>query len=645
MTRRDQAAFVGRKRELGFVDSLFVDDPPANVVLVHGPGGIGKSTLLRHVRRRGEAAGWTPVLVEARDLPPVPDALEDALAAARDVERPLVLIDSYERMAALGGFLRRAVLPHLPDATVVVIAGRRAPEPGWSEGGWEGVTVELQLEPLSAPESMALLVGQGVHDEARASELADWAEGSPLALTLAADAAGVDPDWSPTRQAEPPEIVRALIRRLAESELDAVHRDVVGVASIARIVTADLLRDVLHDVNAVEALEWLRSRTFAEPLGDGITLHDLVRRAARADLGQQDPERERELRRRIADHLYERAVAGDLLLTVDLAELVETPELRVFYGWEGAVHNRIDGVREGDLEQIALLLGDKASKRWWNATRVMFNDAPERVVIARDPGDNLCGFSIAVTPGNAPQAARDDVLLGPWLEHAGEHVPDGNAILWRDAIDFTGDSASGIQGMLNMVWVLRSGLENPRYAYLPIDPDHPSAAMFASALGAKHIPELDFDEGPHRVQCHVLDYGGNGLLGMQRAVVYMELGLTPPSVEAAVAAAPKDKLEPEVVREALRNLRVPSDLARSELARGDGVDQRAASVRALLEDAADKAFGEGENEQLLKRVLTRGYLDPASSHEAAADELNLSRAAYFRRLKLASERLAAYLSG
>lgn len=645
MTRRDEAAFVGRKRELGFVDSLFVEDPPANVVLVHGPGGIGKSTLLRHVQRRGEAAGWTPVTVEARDLPPVPDALNDALAAAREVERPLVLIDSYERMAALGGFLRRSVLPGLPDATIVVIAGRRQPEPGWSEGGWEGLTVELELEPLTGAESVALLAAQGVDDRERAGELADWAEGSPLALTLAADAAGVDPDWSPTRQAEPPEIVRALIRRLAESELDAVHRDVMGVASIARVVTADLLRDVLRDVNAVEALEWLRSRTFAEPLGEGITLHDLVRRAARADLKQQDPERERELRRRIADHLYERAVAGDLLLTVDLAELVETPELRVFYGWEGAVRNRIDGVREGDLEQIALLLAEKASERWWNATRALVDGAPERVVIARDSGDNLCGFSIAVTPGNAPQAAHDDLLLGPWLEHAIEHVPDGNAILWRDAIDFTGDTASGIQGMLNMVWVLRSGLDNPRYAYLPIDPDHATAATFASALGATHVPELDFDEGPQRVQCHVLDYGETGLLGMQRAVVYMELGLTPPTVEAGQAAPAREQIDPEVVREALRNLRVPSDLAGSDLARGDGVEERAASVRALLEDAAGKAFGEGENEQLLKRVLTRGYLDPASSHEAAADELNLSRAAYFRRLKLASERLAAYLSG
>jgi hypothetical protein len=100
----------------------------------------------------------------------------------------------------------------------------------------------------------------------------------------------------------------------------------------------------------------------------------------------------------------------------------------------------------------------------------------------------------------------------------------------------------------------------------------------------------------------------------------------------------------DVVRDALRNLRVPAELARSELARGDGVEARAASVRAQLEDAAAKAFGDSENEALLRRVLTRGYLEPAPSHEAAADELNLSRAAYFRRLKLASERLAEYMS-
>ena len=46
----------------------------------------------------------------------------------------------------------------------------------------------------------------------------------------------------------------------------------------------------------------------------------------------------------------------------------------------------------------------------------------------------------------------------------------------------------------------------------------------------------------------------------------------------------------------------------------------------------------------MKRVLVRGYIDPTSSHEQAAHELNLSRAAYFRRLKLASERVAEYVA-
>ena len=54
---RDRARFVGRHRELELFDELFVDDPPANVVLVHGPAGIGKSTLLREVVRRGERCG------------------------------------------------------------------------------------------------------------------------------------------------------------------------------------------------------------------------------------------------------------------------------------------------------------------------------------------------------------------------------------------------------------------------------------------------------------------------------------------------------------------------------------------------------------------------------------------------------------
>ncbi len=100
----------------------------------------------------------------------------------------------------------------------------------------------------------------------------------------------------------------------------------------------------------------------------------------------------------------------------------------------------------------------------------------------------------------------------------------------------------------------------------------------------------------------------------------------------------------EAVREALRNFRIPHELARSRLATGVSPDQRAESVRELLRDAAERAFGDNENEKLLRRVLIRGYLEPAHSHEQAAIDLSLSRAAYFRRLRTAAERVAEYLA-
>jgi hypothetical protein len=72
-------------------------------------------------------------------------------------------------------------------------------------------------------------------------------------------------------------------------------------------------------------------------------------------------------------------------------------------------------------------------------------------------------------------------------------------------------------------------------------------------------------------------------------------------------------------------------------------EERVASVRAQIEDAVQHAFGASPDEQLLRKIIERGYLDPTGSHELAADELHVSRATYFRRLRVASQRVADYL--
>ncbi len=155
---------------------------------MHGPAGIGKSSLLRELARRARVAAWDVFFVEGRELPPRPDALEAALAGARASPRPLVLIDTYERMTGLDGRLRRDLLPALPGEAVVVVAGRGVPDPAWFDGGWQEVVREIHLTGLGPTEALGLLAAHGV-DPARAEAIADWAEGSPLALALAAETA------------------------------------------------------------------------------------------------------------------------------------------------------------------------------------------------------------------------------------------------------------------------------------------------------------------------------------------------------------------------------------------------------------------------------------------------------------------------
>ena len=161
----------------------------------------------------------------------------------------------------------------------------------------------------------------------------------------------------------------------------------------------------------------------------------LVRRAVGAELGEHEPDRERELRRRIVDP--PRASHRRRSCCTDRpCRAGREPGGPFGYSWHGSVRHRIDGVRPGDAERVGELLGADA---WWDVTRPFFDRAPARVAIARDADEAVCGYSISVTPASAPELAHTDLVLGPWLAHAQSLAPDGNAVLWRDSEDFSGD--------------------------------------------------------------------------------------------------------------------------------------------------------------------------------------------------------------
>jgi predicted ATP-dependent serine protease len=94
LAQRDAERFVGRAAELALFETLFAGHAGPSVVLVHGPGGIGKSTLLRELARLAAVRGWSPWLIDGRELAPLPGELDAVFGAAREQQRPIVLLDS-----------------------------------------------------------------------------------------------------------------------------------------------------------------------------------------------------------------------------------------------------------------------------------------------------------------------------------------------------------------------------------------------------------------------------------------------------------------------------------------------------------------------------------------------------------------------
>ncbi|HVX34088.1 MAG TPA: hypothetical protein VHA80_13195, partial [Solirubrobacterales bacterium] len=430
-----------------------------------------------------------------------------------------------------------------------------------------------------------------------------------------------------------------LVARLVAERLQGPHMVTLATAAIARVTTPELLAGALLGADPEAEWEWLRARDFVEPRGLGVAPHELVREAIRACMRRDHPLVERALRRRVADHLYALGTgpAGPLAIT-DLAELADSAALHWGFSWRASERLRIDGLRPGDLGAIDRAVAGRRHAAVWAGSRALLEAAPDHATVARDRDERLGGLTVSLTPGTAPAIADEDPVLGPWLAHARD-LDRPDTVLWRDMVGVGEDRDPDLFGLLGMAGLLAATSGSPRYGYLPINPALPGARDFAAAAGAVHAPELDASVGAETVECHLFDWGPGGVLAALHAHVYRELGLPAPH-----HPAPARAVSVATVREAFRNLDVPADLARSPLASGEGVAERAGAAREALVDAVENAFGASPGDQLTQAVLRRGYLERDATHEAVAAALHLSRAAYFRRLRRGCERVAAYLS-
>lgn len=436
--------WVGRERELNaLAAAAAAEESPFLVAFVHGPGGIGKTHLVRRLLDDLP----TPVrgiYLDGRDVEPTPRGLCRALGLALGLAeaepdvaalvealapRPAVLvIDTYEVIGLLDAWLRTQFLPALPATTLTVLAGRDRPSLSWhTTAGWQGLVVEFPLGALSEDEATRLLRLRGL-DEHQARWASEFAHGHPLALELAAAAARAG-TTAPLASAG---LLEAFLGQLPPQTVT-----VVEAACTVRRVTEPVLHAMLDAPTAGAAFDSLRALPFVERTGDGLLVHDVVRDTVGHELSMRDPDRRRAYRRRALAHITEHgdgAAADPWRHTADLIFLLENPVLRdaCFPSARPAhwVEQAVPRDRAAVLDIAARHEPPGTAAmltRWWERH-------PETFSVARGPDGAVAAFvQIAEIDHLDPRLLADDPVARVWLDHLREHppAPDDRVLVMR----------------------------------------------------------------------------------------------------------------------------------------------------------------------------------------------------------------------
>jgi hypothetical protein len=255
------AALVGRAEERARLTALLAPHGPA-AVFVHGPGGIGKTTLVTGTLA---ALAVNCVSLDGRYTEPtVPGALaaryrpgRTATAAATAAAEwiaaagvDVLVIDSFERLNLLDGWIRNELTRALPAGVTTLLVGRRGPNAAWRTApGWRTLLGELVVGPLTAEDVDRLLAAHGIRGD-DAVRIRTFARGHPLAV-VAGEALARRPGL-PLGSGAPPEVVEALFVVMLD-DLGPRERAIAEAASVLRRVTLPLLAAVADEPDVEQA--------------------------------------------------------------------------------------------------------------------------------------------------------------------------------------------------------------------------------------------------------------------------------------------------------------------------------------------------------------------------------------------------------
>ena len=681
--RRQQ--FVGRETERRlFGEASGAPTLPFFLLHIYGPGGVGKTALLREFAAQCQAVEIFTATLDARDFEPTPDAFLDALrqalscpdaadpieALTAQTKRHILFIDTFEAMMALDGWLRDTFCPRLSADCLLVVAGRYPPTTGWtSDLGWQTLLQTIALPNLGPQESRLYLEHRQV-PAAQHLSILDFTRGHPLALSLVADDCRQRGDFEFAPDAHP-DVIQTLLHRFLQAPLTQDQCAALEIAALVRITTEPLLAEMLPQSDARALFDWMRSLAFTETGRFGLFPHDLARKVLRADLRWRNPDRyaqwNRKARRYYDQRLQQTGTQEQQNVLANYLYLFQDdPIVNPFFDWSEIGGCYADALRLSDVPALLRMTERHEGKEAAELAAYWLNHAANRAYVARDSRQSGAanvepvGFlsCIALHEIGEVERARDPLTAAVW-NHLARSAPlrgGESAFLFR--FWMAGGAYQDISEAQSLLLlnVIRLQLTTPGLAYaalLCVNPDfwQPIAhfAEMPRITGADceingqnyGFYEHDWRIAPPSAWLEMLAEKTEGL----------RPHYDPPTAAPPLAVLTQDEFS-NAVTDALRFYASPDALRQNPLLRARCVAaeaghraserERIAALRLLVQKAVEELQAAPRLARQY-RALLRTYLQPVGSQAEAAEFLDLPFSTFRRHLTEGVASVAAAL--
>lgn len=649
--------FVGREAELRVFERALREGWAA--LLIHGLGGVGKTALLARCAELARAAGAAVVRLDGRDLDASPvgfelglqTALGDSqpLAALAALPRAVLMLDTYEALAPLDGWLCEQFLPQLPPQTLLVLAGRHPPSVGWrSEPAWGSALGALELGALSPAESRALLEWRGVRgDVARALA---FARGHPLALALLADVWQQSPGFAPE---DSPDLIGTLLERFVREVPGPQHRQALEALSQVRALNEAQLREALGLTEVHSLFGWLRGLSFVQQGPFGLFPHDLARDVLDADFHWRDPDSYAAMHRRVRGAYFRRI--GETRGPEQLRHIFDlvflhrgSPVLRPFYDWKhfGSLYS--EAARPADHPAMVEMVGRHEGPESAALARHWLQRQPEAFTVVRGEGGGVTGLMalLELTRTTPEDAERDPAVAAVWafMRRHGPPKSGQSAVLDRFFMD-GGAAYQQSSPICNHLGLSSSQrwLTDPHLSWMFLAFSDPGYYRDYMSYYDYHPVDAAYEVGGRAYGVYAHDWREVDAAQWLEAVGERELGGGP--LAAGTAPALSRAEFAEAVRAALRDYHQPGALSGNPLLSSRLVSPGQNPTRALrhtLWEAAQQLRLKPRDEKFY-RALEATYFEPAATQELAAERLGLPFGTYRYQLGKAVERVTEWL--